>query len=771
MKHNKGHLYIIGIIVLLQACNVKKFIPKNELLYRGAEIEVIPDTSSIKNVDATQQNLENVLVPKPNTKFLGSYPGLYFYYKAQREKPGIINKFLNKKIGEEPVYLSDVNISKTQDLLINRLENDGYFYSRANADVSFDTVSKTAKASYTVSLPQPYKMKTYQLVSDSLPVYRSIKPILKDAKFKEDMLFNLSDMKSERERLDLALKEKGYYNFNPTFLLFQADTNRYDKKQFDLFLKIKKSVPEKAIIPYKISEVSVYPNNNINNDSVSKDTVQFANKKYIQTTDPLFFKPERLDPFILIEEGDYYSPKKSRATSRRLGNIGAYKFVNIDYEEVDSSATDSLGLLRANIYLSPLTKKSIRAELQAVSKSNNFAGPSLALALNQRNLFSAGVSLKTSLKLGYEFQAASGDQSGLNSIQIGLGNDLVFPRLLFPWKPNKNYFKYDIPKTKISMNIDYLKRSDLFELASLSSSFGYIWNANRYITYTYDPVALNYVDLIKKTDKFQKILDKNDYLKSSFEQQFIAGSLFSFTYNGMVDTEKKQNFYLNTNLDFAGNLLSLISGHSKEDPQTVFNLEYAQYAKLDVDIRYHYKFKQSGLLAARLFGGYGMPYGNSDIIPFTKQYFSGGPYSVRAFKIRSLGPGTYNPDNDPDKQEPTEDVNINSDYFDRAGNVRLEANIEYRFPLFSYLNGAVFADAGNVWTTNSESSLKGGEFSSNFINELGIGSGIGLRVDIQGFVLRFDLAAPIHDPQKPSGGRWKFDVSKPVFNFAIGYPF
>ncbi|MFD2433011.1 BamA/TamA family outer membrane protein [Mesonia maritima] len=179
--------------------------------------------------------------------------------------------------------------------------------------------------------------------------------------------------------------------------------------------------------------------------------------------------------------------------------------------------------------------------------------------------------------------------------------------------------------------------------------------------------------------------------------------------------------------------------------------------KADVDFRYHYKLDDSGQkLVGRLFGGVGLPYGNSDALPFVKQYFAGGAYSVRAFQIRSLGPGTYDPES-----------NDNSSYFDQAGDIRLEGNLEYRFPIVQYVNGAVFADAGNVWLIQENEAIPGGKFSSNFINELGVGTGIGLRIDIQGFVIRFDLAAPLKRPAY----NWEFEYDQPVFNFAIGYPF
>ncbi|UAB83574.1 BamA/TamA family outer membrane protein [Zunongwangia sp. SCSIO 43204] len=769
MKIRKYSIIFLMALGFLNACSVDKYIPEDEYLYRGADISLIPDTTSIKDLGKVKTELQNVLVPKPNSKFLGGYPGLYFHYKAQREKPGIINKFLDKKIGEEPVYLSDVEIGNTQDLILNRLENRGFFYSRVSANVNTNDKKKIATAAYDVGVTTPYRMESYQLVEDSLLIYQDMKPIVNESKFFEEMRFDLANMKNERQRIDVALKEKGYYNFNSGFLLFQADTNQYDNKRFDLFLKVKKDVPEKALIPYKISKVNIYPNSSIQRDSLEKDSIRFNNKTFVQDHDSIFFLPKRLDPFVLIEEGDYYSPDISKATSRRLGSIGAYKFINIDYEEVDTLATDSLGVLEANIYLSPLNKRAIRAELQAVTKSNNFAGPSLALSLTNRNLFKGGEIINIQGRFGYEVQVASGNNTGLNSIQLGVGSDLIFPRLLFPWHFNEDFFKYDIPKTKISLNVDYLRRSQLFALGSASSTFGYIWNANKYVTHSFDPVSVTYVDLINTTPEFEEILDENPYLRSSFEQQFIAGSMYSFTYNGMVDQNKTHQFFVNSTLDIAGNFLDLVSGNAEEDPQTVFNLEYAQYAKADVDFRYHLNLDSGTKIATRLFAGYGMPYGNSEIIPFTKQYFSGGPYSVRAFRIRQLGPGVYNPDNQEQDEDPDA---INTDYFDRAGNIRLEANIEYRFPLFPpYVNGAVFADAGNVWTSTEETSLPGGKFSSNFMNELGIGTGVGVRVDIQGFVIRFDLAAPMHDPSLPEGDRWTYDFGSPIFNFAIGYPF
>ncbi|CAM4212002.1 BamA/TamA family outer membrane protein [Gillisia limnaea] len=754
----KIHIYLItGLIsfLMLQSCSVKKFIPEGELLYRGANLEV--DTvSNIKEFDQLRTQLEAVIQPEPNNKILGMHPGLYFHYKAQKDKPGFINKFLNDKIGEEPVYLSNVETILTEDLLLNRLENRGFFYSTATSSVQENEAKKTARVSYKVSLTEPYRLENYKLDSDSLLIYKEIGKLLPDTPLEKGMRFDLPLLKFERERLDRKLKETGYYNFNSGFLIFEADTNQYSNKRFDLFLRLKKEVPVKSIIPYKISKVNIYPNYVIGNDSIKQDTLRFEGKSFIQAEE--FFKPKHLDPYVLIDEGALYSPSNSRNTSRRLASIGAYKFVNIRYDEIDTLATDSLGILEANIFLSPLNKRAIRAELQAITKSNNFAGPNLAVTLSNRNLFHGGETLNISAKFGYEVQIAGGDRKGLSSIQLGLGADLIFPRLLFPISFDENWFEYSIPKTKISLEGDYLSRSELFSLGSVSARFGYLWNANRYVSHELNPISLNYVSLTNTTPEFETILDENSFLRNSFDQQFISGLTYSFTYNGMVDQNKKHQFFLNSTLDIAGNTIDLISGNAEEDPQTFFGLEYAQYAKADADFRYHFNFGKEQKIATRLFAGYGIPYGNSNVMPFSKQYFSGGPYSVRAFRIRSLGPGTYDPAESGD-----------AGFFDQSGNIRLEANVEYRFPIISFLKGAAFVDAGNVWNTNE--SLPGGKFSSNFIDEFGIGGGVGLRVDIQNFVIRFDLAAPFRTPYLPEGDRWNFDFGKPVFNFAIGYPF
>lgn len=758
MKANLQYIAIIFTLIGgLYSCSIAKYIPEDERLYTGASLEIISD-SIIKNENALKEELETVLLPEPNKKFLGAYTGLYYYYKNQKENPGFLNRWLYKKLGKKPVYQSDVETYEVEDLLLNRLENRGFFYSSASSQ--FNEKEKKASVDYTVKIPKPYQMATYQLDSMPNPIHLDVEKLVAETPFKKNMRFDLNNMKMERQRIDFNLKEKGYYNFDDSFLIFEADTNRYDNKRYNLFLKLKKAVPSKSIIPYKINKVNIYTDYDVT-DSIALEPIRYNEKNFIQNE--VSFKPKYLDPFVKIKEGQRYSPETSKNTARRLSTIGAYKYVNIQYKEIDSLATDSLGVLETNIYLSPLSKRALRAELQLVTKSNNFTGPALAVTFSNRNLFGGGEVLNTSATAGYETQLGGNNNSGKTSLELGLKTELIFPRVLFPVKIKEDFFEYAIPKTKMSVGVNYLNRSKLYTLLSGTALFGYTWDANRFITHEINPISVNYTELTNTTAEFEEILNDNPFLESSFEQQFISGLTYSFTYNGLVDAQKQQQFYINTTFDIAGNSIGLLGKQeAANNPKTFIGLEYAQYAKVDVDIHYHFNFGKEQVLASRLFAGYGLAYGNSDILPFVKQYYSGGPYSVRAFQIRSLGPGTYSED---------EDAN-NGNFFDKTGNIRLEANLEYRFPIYSFFKGAVFADAGNIWNSKENPTFNGKDkFSGNFINELGMGAGLGLRVDIQNFVIRFDLAAPFHDPSLPKGERFHFDVKNPILNFAIGYPF
>jgi outer membrane protein insertion porin family len=756
----------IFIFLLIFSCGVKKYIPEDKTLYTGASLEMEADIPKSDRKEL-RSRLESQIRPEPNSKILGMRLGLWAYYKGTQEKPGFINRFLYNKLGEEPVYMDQVSTEKTENILINRLENRGYFYTIAESEVR--ERDKFASVSYKLSFGKPYVLETYEILFDSSLVYQEIAKLIPESPLEKGMRFDLDYLKAERERIDGQLKSKGFYNFNPDLLIFEADTNQYEDRRFDLFLRLKTNTPRKSKFPYRVRNIRIYPDYNLSDTIRNADTTIVQGKEIIQ--EDLVFKPYLLEPYVLIDEGSLYSPEISKQTSNRLSSIGNFRYVNINYMEKDTIPDEDGTLtLDADIYLSPLTKRALRAELQAVTKSNNFAGPSLLINYRNRNLFYGGEILSLTANFGYEQQLSAGDRDGLRSIELGLTADLIFPRVIFPASANSR-FKYAIPKTKVSLGTEYQNRTNLYKINSYKASYGYFWNANRYQYHEFNPISLSIFNLYGTTPEFENILDANPFLRRSFEQQFIFGMNYTFNFNQLVDTYRRHAIFVGTTVDLAGNSLRGINklGDSN-NPDRVFGLQYAQYTKADIDFRYYWRLTQNQSLITRVFGGYGLPLGSSESLPFVKQYFSGGPRSVRAFRIRSLGPGTYIP----------EGGFTNASFFDQAGDIRIEGNIEYRFPIVPYLKGAVFADAGNVWLVNENEALPGGKFTSDWAKELGVGAGIGLRIDIQIFVIRFDLATPLRKPWLPENNRWVKEFSPDIrawrrdnliLNFAIGYPF
>jgi len=745
----------LSALLFASSCSVRKFVPSDEYLLKSAQVELVGEDNQ-KDLEDIEYELEGLLRPSPNSLTLGMRLGLLVHYKAQREKPGFLNKYLNKKIGEDPVYLSNVDINRTIDLINNRLENNGYFYAKISTSVN--ERKRLAELSYRVTLGKAYRLQKYDLDSGSTAIYEEIEKSLAKTILKPNTRFSLDALKEERVRIDTDLKSKGYYNFNADFLIFEADTNQYNNRKYDLFLRLKKDVPRKSLLPYALNEINVYPDYSLNTENTAYDTVKVNGINFIQTTE--FFKPERMAPYILFKKGQPYDPKKSRLTSSRLSSIGAYKFVNIRYEQVPvSEGSDSLRL-NANIFLSPLKKRSLRAELQAVTKSNGFAGPTIAAVYSNRNQFAGGETLNLTGSVGYEVQLGGENSNGLSSTQIGLKADLIFPRLLIPFRVSDS-FLYAVPRTKMSLGFDFFDRSDFYSLNSLNATFGYTWRTNRSIFHEVNPFSVSYLNTSNITPEFQAILDQNPFLEGSFQQQLITGLTYTFIYNQLTNPDKKNPILAVANFDIAGNILEWVGNETNKNGQkTLFDIAYAQYVKADINFVYNLKINSQQQLVTRLFGGIGIPYGNSESLPFAKQYFSGGPSSVRSFRTRSLGPGSYDP-SETDQ----------GSFFDRSGDIRLEANIEYRFPVYSYLKGALFVDAGNVWLTKDNAALPGGKFSSGFLEELGMGFGMGLRVDVQNFVIRLDLASPLSKPYLPKGSRFNFDLNELLLNFAIGYPF
>lgn len=758
-------LLLMGLLLcLVNGCRVNKLIPNGKKLYTGAKIEVKADKStSDHDKNALNYKLEETIYPQPNSKFLGLQPGLWSYFKMQKGDSGKVVKYIYKKYGEKPVYLSDVNPEKTVDIILNRCDNSGFF--NAEAEYEIKPHNNSASITYSIKTTEPYQLSNYLYLRDSLAIDPHISKALNNTLLETNSRFDLELFTAERERIDQELKDKGYYNFNPEYFIFTTDTNQYNTRKFDLYLEVKQEIPLTAQIPYRIRKVYVYPNYTQGTSGKPVDTLLFDGFHFVQ--DSLVFKPNLLRNYMTFKPGDLYSKKNQLQTTKHLSALEMYEFVSISYQAIDSLADEQMGYLDAHIRLSRRKTIAIRQEIKAVTKSTNFAGPGIDLSYKNRNLFKGGEVYKLSGNASYETQIASGNGQSLSSYQFQVLNTLTIPRLVAPFKIDLDK-KYSVPKTQLQLNYTLQNRTQFYKLNSYMAALSYQWNSSNRVYQEFSPLSLNYTLVGGKTDAFNTVLAANPFLARSFENQFIPGIGYTYQFSELGKKANKHTFYLTFAADLAGNLIGAAQGLLTGGNE-IFGFPYAQFAKADVDLRYYLNTTRTTKWVNRLFVGVGLPYGNSSSLPYVKQYFAGGPGSIRAFQVRSLGPGAYVPPS-----------STTTNFFDQAGDIRLEANTEYRFPLVGYLKGAVFLDAGNIWLANENDAIPNSRFTKNWHQQIAIGSGFGLRLDIDFLVIRFDAGVPLRYPyeyannshwQSDLFSSWAWTTDNVVLNFAIGYPF
>ena len=358
-----------------------------------------------------------------------------------------------------------------------------------------------------------------------------------------------------------------------------------------------------------------------------------------------------------------------------------------------------------------------------------------------------------------------------NSLEATGSAAITFPRFLVPFK-FENASKRFRPTTKATLELNYFLRRDLFSRNSIDLTFGYDWQVNQERRHLLTPFSINFITL-NPTDTFQVLLNENPRLRSSYEQRFILGIDYSYIYN--EQRERKRNYnYFRGDISLAGNSMqaiqSIVGGNKNEDGQyEIFNNPYAQFAKAELEFRNYRLFTGNTQLVTRFIGGLGVPYGNSDVLPYVKQFIIGGTNSLRGWTVRTLGPGS-------------DTTNIGTILLDQTGDVKLEGNAEFRFDVFSRLKGALFVDAGNIWTITDDPDRTNEEFKfDRFAKEIAVDAGVGFRLDFTYFIFRFDIGIPLRDPSLPDGERWianeinlgskEWRQENLLLNLAIGYPF
>ena len=760
-----------GTLGFAFSCSNTKYLKEGEMLYTGAEVKIENDSLSKKSKKALKSELEDNLTPKPNSSFLGLRPKLFFYNIAKEpKKEKGFNYWLKYKIGEKPVLLSDVDREFNKDIIVNYSENKGYF----NAKATYDTVSKNKKAQviYTLRPGNQYLINKVKFQNDSIPVTEEIVKVSDKTLLKEGNPFDLGVIKSERERIDNQLKQKGFYYFHPDNLIIQADSTVTKNHKVELNVKLKENTPDLAKQQFTIDKVIVFPNYNIRDVKDGKYNIPMDSDslaKYahddIYVIDPeKKFKPKIFDRALYFKKGDLYNRADHNLTLNRLINLGVFKFVKNEFV-----ISDSLNHKFDTYYLlTPRQIQSLRLEALGRTNSANYAGSELNLNWTHRNLFRGAEQFKASVYGAFDVQIG-GPKDAKNLFRAGANAQLSIPRIVAPFRFNSS--SAFVPRTNISIGYEFQNRTEYYTLNTFSGSFGYLWKENVRKEHDLKIIDITYVTPANVTPLYDSISAKSQALQRVVQKQLIFGPTYSYTYTNTM-LPKKNTIYYKGTLDLAGNLTGLFSGANVKDgkQKSIFGVPFSQYAKMEHDFRFYHKLGDKSSFASRFIGGIAYPYGNSDNIPFSKQFFSGGSNSIRAFRARTLGPGSFDPRTI--KQ---------GYYFDQSGDIKLELNAEYRANIYKFLNVAFFADAGNIWLVNDDIQRPGAKFSSDFLSEIAVGAGFGLRLDFSILILRLDLAMPFRVPYYEKGDRWTFDKinfgnsswrrDNLILNIAIGYPF
>lgn len=751
-------------MALITSCNNTKYLPKNESLYIGAKINVkAPDLKKSQR-KAIKTELAALTRPKPNSSFLGLRPKLWLWNIGGNPKKKFSIRRLIKNLGEPPVVLSDVNVERNNLVLQNHLENNGYFNGTVAGEIS--NKKRRATVIYNVVPGSLYTINSVTFQADSSDLQKAILRTRRSTLLKNDAPFDLEVVKTERIRIDERLKNLGFYFFSPEYLIMDIDSTIGNHK-VDVYVNTKRETPVEARRRYRINDVVIYPTYSLNasgTDTSKKYGV--LHQGYYVVDSSKFYKPKLFQQAMQFNNGDVYNRREHNSSLQRLINLGIFKFVKNRFELTGDS------LLNAYYYLTPLPKKSLRIELGGNTKSNNLTGTQVTVGFTNRNALRGGEILNVNASVGSEVQV-SGNFKGYNTFRIGAEANLAVPRFIVPFiylNPKGGF----VPRTNFQLGYEILTRQGLYTLNSFKGGLGYIWKESLQKEHTFYPISVQYVQPVKVTDLYLDIRKGDPTLQKVIDTQFILGANYSYLMNQMTGPRIPRNgLYFNGVVDVSGNIAGLVRKRVIKggDTARIFGAPFSQYLKLESDFRYYRQLGNESVWASRINTGIGFPYGNSDELPFIKQFFIGGNNSLRAFRSRSLGPGTFSP---------TVDTSVGF-IPDQSGDIKLELNTELRFKIIKPVYGALFVDAGNIWLYNENKYKPGAKFSKDFLKEFAVGTGLGVRVDITILVLRLDAAFPVRKPWLPETERWVIkDVDfgnsawrkeNVIFNLAIGYPF
>jgi outer membrane protein insertion porin family len=763
---NRFYLFLIAVcsFIFLIGCRGTRSLPDNDKLYVGADVTVNGPSLTTRQKKSLKKSLEGLSRPQPNSSILGMRPKLVIYNMFRNSKRGIF-KNIREKHGEPPVLASQLDLIANIKSLENYMVNKGWFYGKITADTIVRR--KTMKATYKAETGLQYKISQVQFPTDSSELSQAIRLTAPTTLLKPGEPFDIDVIKAERLRIDAALKEKGFYYFNADHLLIRTDST-IGSQLVNMYVVVKNETPDAARDIYRINNVYIFTGYRLDADRLDtlKTMGEFYKGYYIVDRRKKY-RPFLFEETMQFQPGEIYNRSAHNQTLNRLINLNLFKFVKNRFEPVpgiDSAKLD------AYYYLTPQPKQSLRAEVALISRSNNLNGSQVNLSYFNRNIRGNGSQLQITGYVGSDVQF-SGALKGYNTYRTGAEIAYVVPRFSMPFIKIKHTGPY-APRTNFKVGYDILDRQKLYTLNSYRLEYGFTWKKSLQRVHEFFPISITYAEPLNVTDEYKALQVNIPGLERAIEPQFILGGRYQFTYNQLANNvQPKSAWYFNGLADISGNIAGLITGANikKGDTVKIKTVPFSQYVQVGADVRHYLRIGLKSTWVNRIDIGIGIPYGNSVQVPYVKQFFVGGNNSLRGFRSRSVGPGTYFP------------VNVNQVIPDQTGDIKLELNSEYRPHITGPLYGAIFIDAGNIWLKNDSTYTQkpGSQFSGKFLSQLAVDVGVGLRLDITIFVIRLDAGFPIRKPwvvppfvfnqihfRDPA---WR--KQNLVFNLAIGYPF
>ena len=771
----------------MTSCSTTKHLPEGEILYTGQKPMIVLNRSTSPVGEITLEEVEAALATAPNNSFLGSstmrtpFPiGLWFYNGFQQYERGV-GRFLFNKFAAKPVLMSAVNPDIRVKAAHNLLRDYGYFNGRVSYQTFTDPKdSLKQKLQYTVDMRNPYFIDTVFYQGFDRRTTAIMERARRRSLISPGEQFNVTDLDGERTRISTLLRNVGCYYFRPDYMTYQADTTLVPGGHVSMRLMPVAGMPEVAQKPFYVGNRSFYllgrEGESPTDSLVYKDLTIYYHDKLRVRPDMLYrwlnYQGYRRKRQVQDSTGisrlrsmqNLYSFYRQTRMQERLANVGIFRYSEMQYVPRDTAFVSDTLDMRVIAALD----KPYDAELDfnVTMKSNNQTGPGATFTLTKKNVFGGGENWNVQLKGSYEWQTGKNRSSLMNTYEMGISTSLVFPRIVFP---RMGKHEYDFPATTtFKLYADQMNRAKYYKLLAFGGNATYDFQPKATSKHSITPFRLTFNVLRNPTEAFKELQEQNPALYISLRDQFIPAMEYTYTYDNSALSRKRNPIWWQTTVTSAGNVTSLVyrafGQPFDEEGKKLMGVPFAQFLKLNSEFRYHYRINKDQSIASRVAGGVIWSYGNATTAPYTEQFYVGGANSVRAFSARNIGPGGY-PPNDQAKYT----------YINHVGDIRMEANVEYRFRMVGDLHGALFLDAGNVWLMRKDENRPGGELTlRNFAEQIALGTGVGIRYDMDFLVFRLDWGIALHDPYD-TGKSGYYNIPKfkdsMALHFAIGYPF